>query len=85
MPKCFRQDGYKFFFWSNEPDEPPHVHVSGEDGTVKLWVEPEVSVVPGTKSGFNRSQVTDIMEIAIERRTEILEKWREHFGGHDIE
>ncbi len=27
MPAIFRLDGYRFYFYSHEPDEPPHVHV----------------------------------------------------------
>lgn len=27
MPTIFRIDGYRFFFYSGEGNEPPHVHV----------------------------------------------------------
>jgi hypothetical protein len=27
MPTIFRLDGYRFYFYSHEPNEPPHVHV----------------------------------------------------------
>lgn len=31
MPTVLRVDGYRFFFYSNEGNEPPHIHVeSGE-------------------------------------------------------
>ena len=39
MPTVFRQDGFRFFFYSNEgdPREPVHVHAmkgAGEAGTI---------------------------------------------------
>lgn len=27
MPTVYRVDGFRFFFFSNENEEPPHVHV----------------------------------------------------------
>ena len=27
MPTVLRLDGYRFHFYSHEPNEPPHVHV----------------------------------------------------------
>jgi hypothetical protein len=31
MPEVFREGPYRFFFYSNENDEPPHVHVRTEN------------------------------------------------------
>jgi len=33
-------DGYRFFFFSNEGTEPPHIHVERGDGYAKFWLEP---------------------------------------------
>ena len=27
MPTIHRQNGFRFYFYSHEPNEPPHVHV----------------------------------------------------------
>jgi hypothetical protein len=42
MPVVFRQEGFKFFFYSNEgdPREPIHVHVRGSGGLAKFWLSP---------------------------------------------
>ena len=45
IPKCsvptlLLVDGYRFFFFSNEGTEPPHVHVERGDGYAKFWLEP---------------------------------------------
>jgi len=45
MPVVFLEKGYKFKFYSNENDEPAHVHVSKGDGSAKYWLEPDVEEV----------------------------------------
>jgi hypothetical protein len=32
MPTVFRQGRFRFYFFSNERNEPPHVHVESGDG-----------------------------------------------------
>src|SRR2546425_9194248 len=40
MPTLLRVEGFRFFFFSNEGQEQPHVHVSKGDGVAKLWLVP---------------------------------------------
>ncbi|MDY0084344.1 MAG: DUF4160 domain-containing protein [Bacteroidales bacterium] len=40
MPEIFRKLGFVFFFYSNEGQEPMHVHVRKAGGFAKFWVEP---------------------------------------------
>lgn len=35
-PTVLRKDGFKFFFYSREMNEPPHIHVAKGDGAAKL-------------------------------------------------
>ena len=46
MPAVFRYKGFRFFFYSNEgsPREPVHIHVRGEGGEAKFWLQPAVRV-----------------------------------------
>ena len=39
MPTGLRQDGYRFYFYSHEPNEPPHVHVDKGGASAKVWLE----------------------------------------------
>jgi hypothetical protein len=32
MPTVFTKEGFRFHFYSNERNEPPHIHVTGEGG-----------------------------------------------------
>lgn len=54
MPKALLDFlGYKFFFWSNENEEPPHVHVCKGDQTsnaTKFWITGD-----GIKLAHNKS------------------------------
>jgi hypothetical protein len=40
MPEVFRTEGYVFSFYSNEGNEPLHVHVRRAGGFAKFWLEP---------------------------------------------
>ncbi|MBV8230031.1 MAG: DUF4160 domain-containing protein [Planctomycetaceae bacterium] len=40
MPTVFRQGPYRFFFYSGDRDEPPHVHVERDDCEAKFWIDP---------------------------------------------
>ena len=40
VPTVLRIGPYRFFFWSNESSEPPHVHVEAGDAHAKIWLAP---------------------------------------------
>ncbi|WP_439481025.1 DUF4160 domain-containing protein [Cyclobacterium plantarum] len=40
MPTVLRIGPYRFFFFSNEGNEPPHIHVESGEGHAKFWLEP---------------------------------------------
>ena len=40
MPEVFRKYGFVFFFYSNEGNEPMHIHVRKAGGFAKFWIEP---------------------------------------------
>jgi hypothetical protein len=40
MPTIFRLDGYRFYFYSHEPDEPPHLHIDKGGASIKVWLDP---------------------------------------------
>lgn len=79
MPTLLRQDGYRFFFFSLENNEPPHVHVEHGDKVAKLWLNPVVSLA--NSYGFRSHEISKIRMLVNEHRTLFLEKWHEHFGN----
>ena len=77
-PTVLKWKGYRFFFFSREESR-PHVHVSCSDGEVKFWLDPDVTVAKN--SGLSRGQVVELEKVVKEKRDEILQAWRKHFGG----
>jgi Domain of unknown function (DUF4160) len=77
-PTVFRQDGYRFSFFSLEEDR-VHVHVYSGDGEAKYWLEPKTELA--TSYRLNRKQLRDIERILEERKDEIIERWKQHHGN----
>jgi hypothetical protein len=44
MPAVLRVGRFRFFFFSNQGDEPPHIHVKAAEHEAKFWLDP-VSLV----------------------------------------
>lgn len=38
MPTVFTKEGFRFHFYSNERNEPPHIHITGKGGEMKVWL-----------------------------------------------
>jgi hypothetical protein len=78
MPTVLRIGPYRFFFYSADGDEPPHIHVERDDKIAKFWLDP---VRLQNSGGFKRKEISRIQNIIIEHQGEILEKWHEYFNG----
>ena len=77
MPVVLRVKGYRFFFFSLEGHEPPHIHVEQAERFAKFWLNP-VSLVKSR--GFRSNELSEIQKIVEENRDTLLEKWNEHFS-----
>ena len=72
-----RVGGYRFFFFSMEGREPPHIHVARGGRYAKYWLQ---SVALADVRGFRGHELTEIRKIVIENRKFFLEKWHAYFG-----
>jgi len=54
MPTVLRIDGYRFFFYSNENNEPRYIHVQRERILAKFWLHP---VALASSTGFPASEL----------------------------
>ena len=43
-PTVFREGGFRFYFFSLEESR-MHIHVQGESGEAKFWIEPRIELV----------------------------------------
>ncbi|MDM8537186.1 DUF4160 domain-containing protein [Desulfobacterales bacterium HSG17] len=40
MPVVLRFGPYRIYFYSHEPNEPPHVHIDRDSLSCKFWINP---------------------------------------------
>ena len=77
MPTVLRDGPYRFYFYSHEPNEAPHVHVDRDDDSAKFWLEP-VSLV--RNFGFRPHELRELERLVNERRATLLEAWNGYHG-----
>ena len=78
MPTVKVIGAYRFFFYSNEGDEPPHIHVQRENGVAKFWLR---TVGLSYTSGFNGAELRKIEKMITENRSYFMEAWNAYFKG----
>lgn len=76
-PAVYREKGYKFFFYSNE-EERLHVHVVGESGEAKFWIEPEITLAKSYS--LSVKDLNKLEKSVREHEDEIRAAWKKHFG-----
>ena len=83
MPQVFVILGYIVYFWSNENDEPIHVHVckgSPQKDATKVWITEDGPVLEHNKSKIPKKDLKRILAW-IEMNDElIIKKWQFHFS-----
>lgn len=78
MPTILHYKGYRFFFFSREGHEPPHVHVEKAHAYAKFWLTP----VSLSRTRYFRShELTELRGIIEANVQMFLERWHEHFAG----
>ncbi len=76
MPTIARVGPYRFFFYSNEGLEPPHVHVQRAEATAKFWLEP---LALSSYDGLSSRELRRMHVIVGDRRDEFREAWNDFF------
>ncbi len=77
MPTLLLVEGFRFHFFSNERNEPPHAHVSKGSAAAKLWLQP---VRVAYSYGFTPAEQRRIRELCFEHQVAFVERWNEYFG-----
>ena len=73
-----RTGPYRFYIYSHEPNEPPHVHVDRDDATAKFWLH-DVSVA--RSAGFPASELGALRRLVVVHRASFMEAWNAVFGA----
>lgn len=77
MPTILRIGAYRFYSYSHEPNEPPHIHIDRDNLTAKFWLQ---SVSLAQNIGFPAKELRKLQSMVIENQTQLLEAWYEYFG-----
>ena len=77
VPTVLRSGPYRVYFFSHEPNEPPHVHVDRDDQSAKFWLRP---ILLALNLGFSPVELRRIQQLLRENETSLMEKWNASFG-----
>lgn len=78
MPTVLRIGPHRFFFFSNEGNEPAHIHVETAEKYAKFWLSP---LVLAAATGYNAQELRQIRELVQQHSEAFLEKWYEYFSN----
>ncbi|TNF70188.1 MAG: DUF4160 domain-containing protein [Gammaproteobacteria bacterium] len=76
MPTVLRIGSYRFFFFSNEGTEPPHIHIQRDRALAKFWLNP---VELAGSTSFSSIELRKIGKLVVEHEKTFLESWHEYF------
>jgi len=77
VPTVLRSGPYRFFFYSADRDEPPHVHVEREESKAKFWLDP---VRLERSRGFGRTELRRVESLVGEKAALLRRAWHDYFG-----
>ena len=77
MPVVLRESGFRFYFFSEEGKEPPHLHVDKGGASAKYWLE---TIRLASNQGYKPAELKRIAQIIFEHQTELVRQWHEYFN-----
>jgi len=88
LPSLFQIGGYKIYFWSNENNEPLHVHIvkgKPSPNSTKIWITSKGGcIVANNNSKIPTNELNDMMEIIAAQYFLICDAWKEHFRIEEL-
>ncbi len=83
LPNLFTVSGYKVYFWSNENQEPVHVHISKGKPTpnsTKVWLTRTGGcILASNGSSISQKELNELMEIISAQFFLICAEWKKFF------
>ena len=76
-PTVLESGPYRFFFYSADGAEPPHVHVERDAKRAKFWLQPVRTARVG---GFSPAELLRIERIVRQQQLAPLRAWHEYFA-----
>jgi hypothetical protein len=76
MPTIHREHGYRFYFNSNENDEPAHIHIKSEKGRMKIWL---TKLTIAKVRNIPDHEQTKLLEIVEKNQKKFLQEWNNFY------
>jgi len=73
--------GWRFHFYSNEGNEPMHVHAVKGDAECKYWLATDSISLRSLSTTATPRLRREVRQIIFEHFDQIIAVWREHFRG----
>lgn len=77
MPVILRVGPYRFFFYSHEPNEPPHVHIDRDNLSAKFWIK---TPALARNLGYSAKELNKLLKLVQDNQQHLLEAWHGYFG-----
>lgn len=77
MPKI-RIEGYEFFFYSNEGNEAPHVHIYIDGSELKFWLTDVVLATQNPHVGAHK--INRIAKVIRRHKNMFLGFWHDYYS-----
>lgn len=78
MPTVLNEDGFRFFFYSSEGNEPAHIHIEKGDAVGKIWLEPTLE--RAYLHGFTKQEEKKLFSIVEKSMDDFKRSWHEYFN-----
>jgi hypothetical protein len=78
MPTVLRIGRFRFFFYSNENDEPPHIHIKAAENEAKFWLYP---VRLAFNHGYRSHELNEVERLVKDNQAVLLEAWNGYFSS----
>jgi fructose-1,6-bisphosphatase len=81
MPTILLVAGWRFFFYSNERNEPVHIHAEKADKECKYWLKiADFEVVEVISYNLSPSDKREVKKIIYEHFDYIVTEWNRYFN-----
>ncbi len=75
MPTVLRIRNFRFHFYSDEGNEPPHIHVATPDGECKFWIG---IIRLARNKNVRPHEIREIEKLIFEHKDLLEEKFNEY-------
>ena len=77
MPTVLRIGRFRFFFYSNENQEPPHIHIKAAENEAKFWLNP---VRLAFNYGYRSHELNEVERMVRDNQAALLEAGNGYFN-----